>query len=169
MSVRADYTDQEWLLLRETPPLAAAAVMRASDAGWAGGIAEALELREGTDEALVAFQDEPLIQALFMEGEGMGPAEDHALADQREPAAILEDALERCRIVREILEAKATPSELQAYQIWTMGTCEKVALAARHGGFLGIGGHRITQVEHDVLQQIATAIGFAGYQAPAPD
>lgn len=169
MSVRADYTDEEWLLLRETPPLAAAAVMRAADAGWAGGIAEALELREGTEEALVAFQDEPLIRALFLEGEGMGPAEDHALADHRDPAIIREDALERCRIVRQILAARATPSEAQAYCIWTLGTCEKVALAARHGGFLGIGGHRVTQAEHDLLQAIAEAIGFEGYQAPAPD
>ena len=58
-----------------------------------------------------------------------------------------------------ILEAKATPAELDAYKRFVMTVAQAVASAHKEGGFLGIGGKQISDAENQALDEISTALG----------
>ncbi len=68
---------------------------------------------------------------------------------------VLKDVME----VAKILEAKASPKEAEEYKSWAMQIAENVAKAAKEGGFLGIGGTRVSDLEKETFAQIAAALG----------
>ncbi len=70
-------------------------------------------------------------------------------------AQLLEDS----RAVASILEEKATADEANEYKEWAMGIAENVANAAKEGGFLGIGGTRVSDGEIEAFAEIAHALG----------
>jgi len=61
--------------------------------------------------------------------------------------------------VSRILAEKAKPEEAREYKEWAMDIAGKVANAAKEGGFLGIGGTRISDGEKEAFAQIADALG----------
>jgi hypothetical protein len=61
--------------------------------------------------------------------------------------------------VARILDAKASPEEAREYKEWAMQIAESVAKAAKEGGFLGIGGTRVSEGEKEAFAQIADALG----------
>jgi hypothetical protein len=58
-----------------------------------------------------------------------------------------------------ILEAKSTPSEVDAYKRFVMTVAQAVASAHRTGGFLGIGGKQISDAENQALDEISSTLG----------
>ncbi len=48
------------------------------------------------------------------------------------------------------------------YRLWIITIAQKVAEATKEGGFLGIGGKRVTVAEMAALKEIAEAIGYKG-------
>ena len=58
-----------------------------------------------------------------------------------------------------ILEAKATPSEVDDYKRFVMTVAQVVASAHKEGGFLGIGAKQISDAENEALDEIAAALG----------
>ena len=49
------------------------------------------------------------------------------------------------RTALSILGAKGTPEEVAAFRQWLYGIAEKVAKAAKEGGFLGFGGTQVSE------------------------
>jgi hypothetical protein len=66
---------------------------------------------------------------------------------------------EQLRKAIEILEAKATSSEVDAYKRFVMTLAQAVAGAHKEGGFLGIGGKQISDAENQALDEISRALG----------
>jgi hypothetical protein len=66
---------------------------------------------------------------------------------------------EQLRKAIEILEAKATSSEADAYKRFVMTLAQAVAGAHKEGGFLGIGGKQISDAENQALDEISGALG----------
>ena len=58
-----------------------------------------------------------------------------------------------------ILEAKATSDEVDAYRGFVLAVAERVAHAHKSGGFLGFGGHEVSENEQEALDAIAEAMG----------
>ena len=58
-----------------------------------------------------------------------------------------------------ILDAKATPAEIDGYKTFVMRVAQTVASAHKEGGFLGIGGKEISDTENQALDQISAALG----------
>jgi len=58
-----------------------------------------------------------------------------------------------------LLDEKATSKEASEYKDWAMSIARNVAQAAKEGGFLGIGGERVSQNEKDFFNQVAQALG----------
>jgi hypothetical protein len=58
-----------------------------------------------------------------------------------------------------ILESKATPEEADAYKTFVMTVAQAVAGAHKEGGFLGVGGTRISEAENQALDEISQALG----------
>jgi hypothetical protein len=59
----------------------------------------------------------------------------------------------------DIVEAKATTSEVDSYKKFVMTVAQAVAGAHKEGGFLGIGGKQISDAENEALDEISTALG----------
>lgn len=58
-----------------------------------------------------------------------------------------------------VLEAKATPPEVDAYKRFVMTVAQAVASAHKEGGFLGIGRKQISDAENQALDEISAALG----------
>jgi len=68
-----------------------------------------------------------------------------------------------------LMEAKATPEDVDALKRFCLDVAEHAAEATKSGGFLGIGGKRISQAESLALDQIASTLGIErSVSGPAP-
>jgi len=72
-----------------------------------------------------------------------------------------EKVIEDSQKVATILKEKATPQEALEYNEWAMSIALNVAEAAKEGGFLGIGGERVSTNEKEFYDQIEKALGSA--------
>ena len=70
--------------------------------------------------------------------------------------------IEDCQAVRELLDTKASAQEKEEYNEWALSIAENVAKAAKEGGFLGIGGERVSDGEKEMFTKIAAALGTTG-------
>jgi hypothetical protein len=66
---------------------------------------------------------------------------------------------EHLRNAMSILESKATPADVDAYKRFVMTVAQAVAEAHKEGGFLGIGGNRVSAAEDQALDEISLALG----------
>jgi hypothetical protein len=57
--------------------------------------------------------------------------------------------------------AKATPEETAEYKQFVLSVAQRVAEAGKEGGFLGIGGTRVSAAETRAIQEIGAALGAA--------
>ena len=69
-------------------------------------------------------------------------------------AAVIDDCREAAGVLTK-LDAK----EAGEYKAWAMQIADKVAQASTEGGFLGIGGTRLSEAETRLIGQIRTALG----------
>ena len=67
-----------------------------------------------------------------------------------------------------ILQSGATAEEADAYKMFVMTVAQAVAGAHKEGGFLGIGGTRVSEAENQALDEISQALGTPP-TAPAAD
>jgi hypothetical protein len=63
-------------------------------------------------------------------------------------------ALEQTRLSLSLVGAKGSSEELDAFRRLLYGIAEKVANAAREGGFLGFGGKQISDDERSFLDDL---------------
>jgi hypothetical protein len=150
MTEKADFNAQEWDELRQGPAAAAVMVI-AADRG--GTIRESIavgreytEAAQGTPGSLIAeiASDPPKI-----EREDLGTKEDLPV---RGPQLISEAV--------SLLESRAAPDEVDDFKRFCLDVAEHAAEATKSGGFLGIGGKRISEEESSVLDQIAGTLGI---------
>ena len=162
MTQKAEFNAEEWDQVRRGPGAAAVMVI-AADRG--GTIRESFAV--GKEYTQAAQDDSGGLLAEIasdpprIDREQLGtPAE----LPVRGPQAITEAV--------SVLEAKATPEEVEAFKRFCLDVAEHAAERTKSGGFLGIGGKRISEEESAVLDQIATTLGIersVGGPAPADD
>ncbi|MBW4698788.1 MAG: hypothetical protein KME03_12995 [Aphanocapsa lilacina HA4352-LM1] len=163
MTSKADFSAGEWRLLRETPLSIGAAVMVADTAsGFFGMLQEGVALAMGAIACAADFPDNNIIQSILSEEKQLDtkPRLDSPEARTQFKA----ETIDLCRQSVALLAEKATPQEAEEYRRWLVAIARKVAEAAKEGGFLGIGGQRVSEAEAAYLTQIDTALGV-GTQA----
>ena len=69
--------------------------------------------------------------------------------------------LEELRAVNEIVQAKATPEEVEAFRGWLVAAAQAAADAGKEGGFMGFGAERVSAGERQMLDQVRAALGMA--------
>ena len=171
MSVRDDFTDDEWFLLGSVPAMIAAAMSSAAPSGVIGTVKELTAGMRAMIEGREEHADSPLIVALLEKAENWDEAKEKA-ADYRERSkARLEAAgvtsreeLHRqveqdCRTAAALVDERAEPSDAAAYKEWSVAIARQVAEAAKEGGFLGFGGERVSAEERAMLARIEKALG----------
>jgi hypothetical protein len=68
--------------------------------------------------------------------------------------------LKELREVNELVSAKATAEEAEAFRRWLLAAAQAAADAGKEGGFLGSGGEQVSAGEQQMLQQVHTALGI---------
>lgn len=162
MTTKSDFTQDEWQLLLDVPPAVGTAVMYAGRSGL-GSIKESLAMASSILGARHGHEGIELIEALsdarVKDGEKSSietlSSPYRGLSDEE----ILRDAVGKCSQAADLLAEKAAPSEMEAYVNWAIEVAEQVALAAKEGGFLGIGGERVSAQEMKALDAIRKAFG----------
>ena len=75
------------------------------------------------------------------------------------PEKIRELLLDDSREIASLLAQKANAAEAGEYKAWMMSVAESVARAAKEGGFLGMGGERVSAGEIALFTELASTLG----------
>jgi hypothetical protein len=76
--------------------------------------------------------------------------------DRRDAAT---EVLDELRGVAYLLRTKASEEEMAEFREFLRVAAQRTALAAREGGFLGIGGERVSEREQQMLETIGEIFG----------
>jgi hypothetical protein len=158
MTSKADYTEQEWVRLRRAPFVAGLAISIADPGG-------PIELAKETIATLRATSTPPsqeeLLVAVSQEIGSMVNQKQNPMAGFKPDSSALAGKmiLDELTGVNEILIAKATPEEADAFRRWLLAAAQASADGAKEGGFLGFGAELVSQGEQRMLGELREALG----------
>ncbi|HWM62793.1 MAG TPA: hypothetical protein VNP96_02265 [Solirubrobacterales bacterium] len=145
MTGRADFTEQEWETVLEGP---ASAGLIVSTAQRGGSFRESFSLAKAYTEARTAPGASGLIDEI---------AQSKPKVDRARHSSAEELKEHHLGIVREavsLLEAKASPEELEDYRRFTLGLAERVANAKKEQD-----DQPVSDAERTAIDEISTALG----------
>ena len=156
MTSKADFNAVDWSVLVDGPLYAGLRVIAAERGGT---LRESLAMSRVYQEARARQGANQLLDELIASPPTVNTARlQHSGADV---AAVTTEHLRRAM---SILEATATPEEVDAYKTFVMTVAQTVAGAHKEGGFLGIGGTAVSAAEDEALDEISMSLG----SPPAP-
>jgi len=160
MTSKADYTEQEWVRLRRAPFVAGLAISIADPGG-------PIELAKETIATLRATSTPPsqeeLLVAVSQEIASMVNQKQNPMGGFKPDNSALAGKmiLDELKGVNEILTAKATPEEADAFRRWLLAAAQASADGAKEGGFLGFGAELVSQGEQRMLDELRGALGIS--------
>jgi hypothetical protein len=160
MVTKTDFTEQEWAAVVDAPQMAGIAVMVAGASGVIGSIKEAAaaagSVFAGTTHAselirLISGKEEmQAAQSRIRAAMGeFGDKDPNVWVHEQTVATLQRAGL--------IMKAKA-PTDFDTYREWILSIADKVANAAKEGGFLGFGGERVSEGEVKMIAAIKSAL-----------
>jgi hypothetical protein len=159
MTSKADYTEEEWVRLRRAPFVAGLAISIADPGG-------PIEIAKETIATLKAASTPPsqeeLLVAVSQEILSMVNQKQNPMAGFKPASSALAGKmiLDELMGVNEILIAKATPEEANAFRLWLLAAAQAAADGAKEGGFMGFGAEVISQGEQQMLDELGAALGM---------
>lgn len=161
MSTKNDYTADEWKAITAAPFLAGLYISMSDPSGIAGITKEALAVgraigeakASGSVEVVTAIADS--IKAGGISGRPELP--DLPKGDVKAARAAMAEHLRSATAAI----AKKSPAEADAYKAWLLAAAQKVAEAAKEGGFLGFGGTRVSAEEQAALADLGSTLGIS--------
>jgi hypothetical protein len=162
MADRTSFTAEEWDQIRGSVMLAAIAVTAAEPSGLWGLLQESFASGSALAQAKADSGANPLVKAViadFETAEGRSGARDALRAKfaGRNPQEAKSAAVEGLRQVAALLNAKAA-ADAPAFKEWLRQVSQRVAEAAKEGGFLGFGGVPVSEAEKATLAEISQAL-----------
>jgi hypothetical protein len=163
MAGRANFSDEEWNLLRAIPVLVAGGVSAADPSGLIGTVHEAFSGVKSMMESYQKTSQQEIIAALMAE-KSMPTMPDRASlfgeGNKEQQLANFKSAVfGKVQEALTLLGQKASPEEVAAYKQMVSTVAERTANAAKEGGFLGFGGERVSAAEHAFLDQLKGVLG----------
>jgi DNA-binding transcriptional regulator GbsR (MarR family) len=149
MTGKSDFSEEEWKQVLEAPPSAGLVVI-ASDRG--GSIRETFSMAKAYTEARQQHGESELLDEIVSAKPEMDRTRAHS------PEELKEHSLQNIREAVSLLEAKATPEEVEEYKQFILGLANKVA-EARKEGFMGLSGERVSGDEKSAIDEISAALG----------
>jgi hypothetical protein len=151
MTRRADFNAEEWATIVNGPLYAG---MRVIAAERGGTLRENIAMGRVYQEARTRHGEDELLDELIKSPPSIDPQR-----VQEAGGDLAGLTTNQLREAIKILEAKATPAEVDAYKRFVMTVAQAVASAHKEGGFLGIGGKQISDAENQALDEISRALG----------
>jgi hypothetical protein len=162
MAGKSDFTDDEWGLLLRSPMYAGLVVVAADPSGPIGIVKEMFAMGKLVAETKAQGGGDALVSALVGElttregAERAKPAE----IQGKKPDEARAWALEQLKRAAALLDQKAG-GDAAGFKQWLQEIAARVANASKEGGFLGIGGERVSAEEEQALAATAAALGIA--------
>lgn len=150
MTRKADFNAEEWGRVVQGPALAGLRVI-AADRG--GTLRETVSMAQAYAEARREHGESQLLDEIVATPPQLDPSR------LSSPEALPSHTLQGIEDAISILEAKATPEEVDGYRRFALGLAERVARAHKEGGFLGVGGKEISDEEQRALDEIVASLG----------
>jgi Bacterial protein of unknown function (DUF937) len=150
VATKASYPADVWTKLRLAPLAAAQVVMGASPSGAIGTLKEVSALGDAVTAVKTAAGPTSILSLAF-DGD---ITDDEAKTLGHDKAALL-------GTIKDAVDAVAarSPNEAQACRSFILDVATKVAESTKEGGFLGIGGTRVSDAEKAAIEEIRAAIG----------
>ena len=155
MTTKAEFNAEEWASVATGPFVAGLTVM-AADRG--GSVRESVAMARVIAEQQQAGENPELIRDLL--AERPNPQSILGKEQARTPEAVQLRVHEVLREALELLEAKASPEEVEAYKRLCLEIGERVAERTKSGGVLGIGGERVSGEERAALDELRATLGI---------
>jgi hypothetical protein len=144
MTGKTDFTDQEWELVLEGPPSAGMIILTAQRGGT---IRETVAIAKAYVEARQQHGESELLDEIV----AAKPERDHTHYHSVEE--LKQGGLKHLRDAVDVLEQKATPSELDAYRRFVLTLADKVANAHREDGV------SVSDAERAAIDEISASLG----------
>ena len=162
MTTKADFSEDEWATLVRSPMVAGAAITLADPGGPIEVVKEtSAVLKFATSSS--SEQRDDLVGELAREVRGLAEQRKNPLGDFKPRGALAGKAIvDETARANEIVSAKASPEETDAFRAWIMECAQRAADAAKEGGFMGFHAERVSQGEKDMLAQLRSALSMSG-------
>jgi hypothetical protein len=159
MSTKADFSAEEWKLVLKAPLMAGLAVVAASPSGPLGVLREMFAVGKLVNETKTQAEGAGgLSNSLLASADGRAQLDVSELRGVP-PPQLQSHALEACRAVAALVDRKATREEADGVKRWLVAIAQRTAEAAKEGGFLGIGGTRVSENETTAIRDVARSLG----------
>ena len=162
MTIKADFTDDEWTRIKRAPFVAGMAISLADP----GGPIEAFKETSATLKSVLAVADGgergPFV------GEIAGDVKEAAQQHHQNPLGGFKPAkastagveiIDELRAVNRSVTEKASPEEAEAFRAWLLDVAQAAADAAKEGGFMGFHAERVSEGEQRMLDSLREALG----------
>jgi hypothetical protein len=160
MTSRAEFTDEEWARLGRAPIVAGMAISLADPGGPFEAVKESSAALQTLLEAARDGGHGEFVQALSHDVAEKARRRENPMAGfAPDRSRALDDVLEELRAVNQLLVQKADPEDIEDYREWIKAAAQRTALAAKEGGFLGIGGERVSEREQQMLDTLGEIFG----------
>jgi hypothetical protein len=161
MVTKADFTAEEWQQVLVIPQLASIVIVLASPSGAVGLTKEMMASSKLIMEAMKASTGNALIDAVAADLKEMAERKEKLQPPQisKERTEAIHQCLQACRDVAALLAQKA-PEEADGFKHWVYTAAKLTAEAGKEGGFMGIGGERVSEGEVLALNDVAHALGI---------
>ena len=158
MSVKDNFTADEWKSLLRAPMLAGYAVAGAAPSKQEDFVREMAALADGIAEGERRAATDSLLGAVV--ADIIADAEDgqRGRTEKLPVGEIRGRALDACRAAAGVLKTKADPEAAYEYKRWVLVVAERVAAAAKEGGLFGFGGEQVSGDEVATINEIGEAI-----------
>jgi hypothetical protein len=164
MANKQNFKPEEWTKILESTMLAGMAVSAAEPSGLLGALKEAIASSSTLARAQSDAASNELVKAVvsdFETKEGRAAVQEalrQQLAGAKKPGDVVQRSLDNLKEVSAILNAKA-PQDAAGFKAWLQTISKNVAEASSEGGFLGIGGVKVSDAEKATLADISKALG----------
>jgi hypothetical protein len=159
MTTRDSFTADEWASVLQAPIMAGMVVMMT---GKSGPIQVAQEML--AVGSAIADADRTASNSLIKALADAVKAGEKPAAIEPQPKTVEEAqtmAAARLRAVAALVDGKLPADEAQEFKRWLVSVSEKVAQAAKEGGFLGFGGTQVTDEERAAMDTVAATLGVS--------
>jgi hypothetical protein len=166
MTTRSDFTSEEWNQVLQGVLLSGLAITAAEPSGLFGSLKEAF----ASASALAKVKSAPtaneltnaVVASLVSRDETVGAREGlkTLFKGASSPGDVKARALNALGQLSALLDRKA-PSDAKPFKEWLLHISQNVADASSEGGFLGIGGVRVSEAEKATIGEISTALNLS--------
>lgn len=161
MTNKSAFSSEEWQDLTQAPLAASLYIVLAAPSLF-GSFGETFAATRQLVEGAQQSTGNELLDAILGEFKELGTARAaQPDLEGHDPAAIKAQLSGLLQNAVGLLDRKATPAEASAVKKWLYEIAEKTASASKEGGFLGIGGERVSGEETAALQELAATFGVS--------